>query len=142
MSGSWICIDASCVVWLVAEPDDTVTRQAWDGWLADERRLVAPTLLHYEVTNALYRYQKQGTRTALAVRSALQTTIALPIQLVGDPAVHAEALDLASRYVLPAAYDAHYLAVAQRFSAEFWTTDQRLINSVRSALSWVHLVGE
>ncbi len=142
MSDSWICVDASCVVRLVAEPDDTATRQAWDRWLADEPGLVAPTLLHYEVTNALYRYQKQGTRTAPAVRSALQTTLALPIQLVGDSALHAEALDLASQFSLPAAYDAHYLAVAQRFGAAFWTTDRRLVDAVQSALSWVHLVGE
>jgi hypothetical protein len=41
---------------------------------------------------------------------------------------------------LPAAYDAHYLALAERVGAEFWTTDRRLANKVREALPWVHLL--
>ncbi len=38
-------------------------------------------------------------------------------------------------------YDAHYLALAARLGAEFWTADQRLVNTVQSALPWVRFVG-
>ncbi|MEA5537299.1 hypothetical protein [Crocosphaera sp. XPORK-15E] len=41
---------------------------------------------------------------------------------------------------LPATYDAHYLVLAQRFQADLYTSDKRLFNSVKSSLSWVHLV--
>jgi len=35
-------------------------------------------------------------------------------------------LDLAARFSLPAIYDAHYLALAERLGSEFWTADRRL----------------
>jgi len=54
--------------------------------------------------------------------------------------LHRRALQLAEALSLPAAYDAHYLALAERVGAEFWTTDRRLANKVREALPWVHLL--
>jgi predicted nucleic acid-binding protein len=60
--------------------------------------------------------------------------------LHSDPRLLERAIDLAAQYRLPAAYDAHYLAVAEALGAPFWTTDQRLFNSVQTGLSWVHLV--
>jgi len=37
---------------------------------------------------------------------------------------------MAERFMLPAAYDAHYLALDERLGATFVTTDQRLANAV------------
>ncbi len=39
-----------------------------------------------------------------------------------------------------ATYDAHYLALPQRFQADFYTGDKRLFNAVNSTLTWIHLV--
>ncbi len=50
--------------------------------------------------------------------------------------------NLAKKLALPAAYDAHYLALAQDFAAEFYTADKRLFNAVNSIYSWVKLAGE
>ena len=36
--------------------------------------------------------------------------------------------------------DAHYLALAQRLGAEFWTADRRLVQAVQATLPWVNLV--
>jgi predicted nucleic acid-binding protein len=49
-------------------------------------------------------------------------------------------LDLADRFALPAAYDAHYLALADWLGGEFWTADRRLAKAVGEALPWVRLV--
>ena len=60
--------------------------------------------------------------------------------LHSDGELHERAIHLAERYSLNAAYDAHYLALADRLGAEFWTADRRLANSVRHELEWVRLV--
>ena len=48
--------------------------------------------------------------------------------------------DFAERFSLPAAYDAHYLALAQYLSAEFWSADKKLIRAVQTTLPWVHSI--
>jgi len=114
MSSSWLCVDANLVVRLVADPKDELGRGLWEQWDAEGQQLAAPTLLHYEVTNALYRYRRQGWMSLVAVRLALKAAFSLPLHLYGEAALHQRALDLAERFSLPAAYDAHYLALAEQ----------------------------
>ena len=140
MPNSWICIDANLVIRLVADPDDEIVQRLWTQWDHAHRQLVAPGLLYFEVTNALCRYQKLGHMTASSVELALEAALALPLRLYAEPDLHRRALALAGRFSLPAAYDAHYLAVAERLSGELWTTDRRLVGAVQSELDWVHLV--
>lgn len=140
MRNSWLCLDANLVIRLVADPKDETARRLWEQWDAERRQLAAPTLLHYEVTNALYRYQKLGLMSADSVRLALQAALALPLHLYDDPSLHQRALDLAERFSLPAAYDAHYLALGEWLGGEFWTADRRLVQAVQAESPWVHLV--
>jgi len=56
--------------------------------------------------------------------------------------VHRRALQLADTYNLPAAYDAHYLALAEAFGCELWTDDQRLLRRVGGALDFVRWIGD
>lgn len=52
------------------------------------------------------------------------------------------ALRLAQEFNRPRAYDTAYLALAELRRCEFWTADERLYNSVRDRLDWVHWVGD
>jgi predicted nucleic acid-binding protein len=140
MTNSWLCVDASLVVRLVAGPAEESHQARWEQWDAEGRRLAAPTLLLYEVANSLYRYQKLGYISASAVELAFKAALALPLELHGGPDLHWRALELAKRFSLPAAYDAHYLALAELLEGEFWTADGELARAVQAALPWVHLV--
>ena len=139
MPTSWICVDANLVVRLAISQKDARIRGLWQEWADTETALVAPILLRYEVTNAFYRYQKAGTLNMAEAREAMSIAFALPIQFYSDEDLHASALAIAGRFTLPAAYDAHYLALAERLGATFVTTDRRLANAVQSALPWVQL---
>jgi predicted nucleic acid-binding protein len=139
MPSSWICVDANLVVRLVIDPSDQAVCRLWDLWDATHRQLAAPDLLYYEVTNALYRYQKLGHMTAQSVELAWDAALALPLHRPHEVDLHRRALFLAARFDLPAAYDAHYLALAEHLDGELWTADQRLVRAVQSELAWVHL---
>ncbi len=141
-NSSTVCVDAGCVVRYVGDVTDAEIRRLWQRWLTERVPLVAPLLIRYEVTNALHRYHLHGTRSAAVVRSALASMLVFPIHLHDQPDLHDRAFEFAGRFNIPAAYDAHYLALADRLGAEFWTTDRRLANKVRPSLSWVRLVGE
>jgi len=128
------------VVRLVTDPADQAVSAMWSEWGSRRQPIAAPALLPYEVTNALYRYQKLGYMTSESVELLLKAALALPVKLYGDLELHECARGLAERFSLPAAYDAHYLALAEWLNGEFWTTDIRLARVVQSALPWVHLV--
>jgi len=49
-------------------------------------------------------------------------------------------LSLAQNLTFPAAYDAHYLALAEQLSADFYTAYSRLFNAVKNFFPWVYLV--
>ena len=140
MSNSWLCVDANLVIRLVADPADESIQRLWEGWDADRRQLAAPTLLYYEVANALYRYQTLGFIEPASVRLAFEAALALPLRLYGEADLHWRSLELAECLSLPAAYGAHYLALAEFLGGEFWTADRRLARAVQAALPWVHLV--
>jgi predicted nucleic acid-binding protein len=142
MPNSWICIDANLVFRLVANPADLRVRLLWEGWRDQGRIIAAPALLYYELTNALHRAQKAGLLSVTAANDALRLALTMPIHAQGDTALHGSAMALARRFNLPAAYDAHYLALADKLNADFWTADERLVNRVRPSLTWVHLLGE
>jgi predicted nucleic acid-binding protein len=137
-NSSTVCVDASIVIQRVVS---NATENLWETWAESRFRLIAPTLLYYEVTNGLYRYLKAGFFTLETVEKTLQAALALPIELIGYAELHQRAKDSAAKYNLPAAYDAHYLALAEGLEAELWTADARLFNTVKSfGVEWVKLV--
>ena len=136
-SSSTLCVDASLVIRLVLKQSDVV-QELWENWASEEYRLAAPALLYYEVTNGIYRYQKAGLIRPATAQEALGTALALPVELVRGPDLHERARKLATQYNLSAAYDAHYLALAEWMDAEFWTADSRLVNTLKPhKLAWV-----
>jgi len=96
----------------------------------------------YEISNVLYQYVKVGYLHSEEATQALEAILALKITLYGDGPLHHRALRIAQELSLPAAYDAHYLALCERLNADFWTADKRLYNSVHEALPWVHWLQE
>lgn len=142
MPPSPICVDASFVVRLILSTEDQGSSLLpyWDRWEAEQRQIVAPSLFRYEITNAFYRYQRAGMRSADITERALTLALSLPIQFRDVPEIHRQALRIAARFRLPAAYDAHYVALAEQLECELWTADQRLFNTVGGELSRLRLV--
>jgi predicted nucleic acid-binding protein len=139
---NFVCVDANLIVRLLLDPVDEAVKRLWERWEVESRQPVAPTLLRYEVINAFHQYRRARLMDAAALQAAVDGLLALAIQAIDDVVLHEQALDLAERFALSAAYDAHYLALAQHLDIEFWTGDGRLANAVGSDLPWVHLLGK
>lgn len=132
-----LCVDASMVMRLVAVPYDETVEALFDSW--QDIQLVAPSLLLYEVTNALHRYHRAGYFGSGDAKDALRAALAIPIDYFADTVLHIEARQIAEELSLPATYDAHYLALSKRLGIEFWTADRKLANIAhKSGLDWVN----
>jgi predicted nucleic acid-binding protein len=100
--------------------------------------LISPTLLFYEVTNALYQQQKNKILSPETIWQTLELSLELPINLINESGLHLRAREIAMQYNLPATYDAHYLALAEQKKADLWTADMRLVNTLKPfKLKWV-----
>jgi predicted nucleic acid-binding protein len=137
----WICIDASIVVPLVTRgPEGSPFTAAWRRWHEAGQKPAAPSLLIYEVASALHRYVHHNMLLPEEASDALEAALGLGIELRGNAELHRRALAMAAQLALPAAYDAHYLALAEGLGAEFYTADRRLHRAVSAALPWVVLL--
>lgn len=141
-NSSTVCVDASIVLRRVLQPDDDAIKELWQSWVDDEVRLVAPTLLFYEVTNGLYQQQKNKALSPETIWKALELALDLPINLVNEANLHLRAREIAMEYNLPATYDAHYLALAEWMDVDLWTADMRLVNTLKPfKVKWVKGIG-
>jgi predicted nucleic acid-binding protein len=137
-NSSALCIDASVVIRLVTSD---AAADLWESWMADEVKVVAPSLLYYEVTNGLYRYYKAGIYQSETVKTTLRAALALPIELIAVSDLHPRATEIAMRFNLPATYDAHYLALAEWMEVDLWTADIRLVNTLKPfKVKWVKAI--
>lgn len=107
----------------------------------EETELHAPWLLAYEVINAFRNAVARGRLDAATARRSINSFFLLPIELHADRALAQRAYDIAAAYNLAQAYDAQYLALAERLECPFWTADRKLYNAVTSKVHSVHWIG-
>ena len=71
----------------------------------------------------------------------LDGLLASGIELREPPGIHTIALQLADQLQQGAAYDAHYLALAEIPGREFWTADERFNLAATSSFNQVRWLG-
>lgn len=116
-------VDASALAALLfAEPEAETIAERLEG-----ARLVAPSLLDFELANVcLTRIRRQPSQRE-ALRTAFRLADRLRVETVAVD--HTASLDLAEATGLTA-YDASYLWLARALGAELVTLDRKLIAAV------------
>jgi predicted nucleic acid-binding protein len=91
----------------------------------ENRELVAPRLLVYELANTAWRKARKHPDRAAAIRAGLQRALADDMAIVWSDVEPDAVLDLALEMDLTA-YDASYLWLARHLQAELVTLDRAL----------------
>lgn len=121
-------VDASVAVkWFVEEEHTDAALAVRDAYVDGALELAAPTLLPFEVVNAL-RYSGRFDDEALARASTALTKYDIdlvPYQRIDGIAETALEID-------ETVYDAAYVALAETRAEPLYTTDERLLESVGS----------
>ena len=108
---------------------------------ADNTTFHAPTLLRYELVAVSRKAVYQGRVTDEEGRRARDTLLSYPVTLHFDDALLKRGYELATEHNRPTAYDAQYLALAERLSCDFWTTDERMFNVVQGKFPRIYWLG-
>jgi predicted nucleic acid-binding protein len=140
---SLVCADAGLALKLVfQEADSLLARALWEEWKSNRTTVIVPTLWGYEITSVIRNRVHRGLYPAAREMEAFDTLHSLPVQTLHPISLHRRAWELAQHFNRPAAYDSHYLALAEIAGCPFWTADERLFNAVRHELAWVHWLGD
>lgn len=102
-------------------------------------KLVAPSLLSYEVTNAVLQAVRRRRITEEQAWEILDAFENLGIEIRAVPLQRTLAL---ARRFDRSAYDAAYLALAEATNRPLITGDLRLYNAVHDHLDWVQWIGD
>lgn len=142
MNGA-VVVDASIVVKLLI--DEPNTQQAEDlaqSWRLNGVPVAAPYFMPVEVTNAIYRKARLQLISMEEATRLAANLWDLGVQLRQPRELHLRAMVLAAELQQSAAYDAHYLALAQALDCDYWTADRQFYQSARNAYPRVHCIGE
>lgn len=137
-----VVVDASLALkWIVDEQDSDKANALLEAWDAAGIRPTAPGFLPTEATNALHRRVVTGTLT-IDEAVVLIERLSRRVELQEAPGIHGRALRLASELRQGAAYDCHYLALAEALQCELWTADERFHRAASPAFPFVHALSE
>jgi predicted nucleic acid-binding protein len=144
MTSFQVCVDAGISLKRVFldEPDSELARVLWAEWHGRGATVIAPNLWAYEVTSVIRNKVHRGRLAPELEQETLLAVHQLPLKLMAPDGLHRRASEIARYFRQPAAYDAHYLALAQMHDCTFWTADERLFNTIRQEFAWVHWLGE
>ena len=142
MNGS-VVVDASLAVkWLVEEDDSDKADALLRSWVVQGTARIAPHLMPFEVANALHQRVLRGQLSVGDSTRMIAWLLQSNLELHQTAALHTRALELASELRQGAAYDAHYLALAEEFGCELWTADQRFYRTVSAQTHNVRWLGD
>ncbi|MBI4234324.1 MAG: type II toxin-antitoxin system VapC family toxin [Chloroflexi bacterium] len=131
MNGLVVVVDASLAVkWLVSEVHSEKAYALARSWAQAGMQPVAPYLMPVEVANALHRRVARKEVSATAAVRLLDGLLASGIELREPGSIHIRAIELATQLRQDAAYDAHYLALAETLNCDLWTADERFYRAV------------
>ncbi len=138
-----VVVDASFALkWVMEEADSSRAEAILRGWHRRSVGRVAPAWFACEIANALYRRTIRLDVTLSQAQIGLEAIMEHVDVSAFDARLAVRAIELAARFDQRAAYDAHYLALAEHLRCELWTADERLWNATRATLPWVRWLGE
>lgn len=139
-----VVIDANILIafGLSDEPLHTQAVSILSMWLKQETALLAPSLFRSEITAVVRKAVFQERITHHQGRDLLERLLSFPVKFHEDTDLLKTAYELAEKYKRPRAYDAQYLALAERMDCEFWTADERMFNAINAKFSLIRWLGD
>jgi len=138
-----VVVDANILIAfaLVDEPLHTQANQMLSAWQTTKELLVAPRLLRSEVTAVVRKTVYQERMTPERGRAILAQILVFTLEFHEDDVLLKDAYELAVQFNRPRAYDTQYMALAERLVCNFWTADERLVNSLQGQFSRIRWLG-
>jgi len=136
-----IVVDASVAAkWVLPELHSDRALALVTSCMRTGQAITAPPLLPFEIANILRQRMVRQTLSLSDADRLMAEFLVFSVSLVTPAGLYQRALAIADAYALPAAYDAHYLALAEAQGCALWTGDRRLLRALGGALPFVQAI--
>lgn len=126
---------------VLREPLTNHAQELLKHWRENTVQISAPYLLQYEIVAAIRKNAYRRLITDIEANDMRDRLLGIPVRLFFDTDLLRRAYELSEQLHRPTAYDAQYLAVAERLECDFWTADEKLYNAAAGQLAWVRWLG-
>jgi predicted nucleic acid-binding protein len=106
-------------------------------FLTSNERLVTPAFAWTEVGSVLRKKVRLGAITVAQAEGFYDDFCQMPVDYLDNNAIRAKTWAIAQQFSLATLYDAAFLAVAELESAQFWTADESLLNTLTPCPAYV-----
>ena len=138
MNNNYICIDSSVFLKvLIIEEDSNIATELIKMVIAKKKLIVLPAFAWAEVGSVLRKKRRKNDLAAQEADDLWMEFRQFPgITYLEEDAIMDRAWKISRYFDMPTLYDAAYLAVCEVIEertnevCEFWTADERLVNSV------------
>jgi len=138
-----VVVDANLAFkWVVKEEYSDKAEALALEWHESGTQLVAPYFMPVEVTNILHQRVRRSEMNLEEVMRLIEKLLSAGIELHHSLDIHRRALELANELGQGAAYDCHYLALAESLDCEMWTADARFYRVARPTSTRLRLLNE
>ncbi|MBE3588349.1 MAG: type II toxin-antitoxin system VapC family toxin [Thermoanaerobacteraceae bacterium] len=146
---SFVCLDSSILVKLLTWEDGSeAAAELMESVVESGRTVILPAFAWAEVGSVLCKKARKKEITPEEAEEAWRMFHRLRvISYLDNEKVSGAAWEIAAKENLPTLYDAAYLAVAEvtakdsKEACEFWTADERLVNTLGGRKKYVRLLG-
>lgn len=141
MNDSRVVIDASFLLKILLPEDKSVkAEELWKGWIKDSIKVVAPTLIVFEVSSVLRNKIYRGILENGDARELINQIKHLDLALIYAEDLLDLAWEIGEMLKPSVLYDCFYIALSKFLDIPLWTADIKLYNSAKEKFPFINVI--
>jgi len=141
LNTSQVVIDAGFLLKILL-PEDKSERaeELWKSWIKNSIKVVAPTLIVFEVSSVLRNKLYRGIIENGDAKELINQIKYLDLTLIYTEDLLDLAWEIGTILKTSVLYDCFYIALSQFLDTTLWTTDRKLYNSSKEKFPFVNVI--
>ncbi len=141
MDDSRVVVDASFLLKILLPEDKSEqAEELWKGWIEDFVKVLAPTLIVFEVSSVLRNKVYRGILENGDAGELINQIKHLDLTLIYTEDLLDLAWEIGVMLKTSVFYDCFYIALSKFLSIPLWTADKKLYNSARKKIPFINVL--
>ncbi len=141
MNSSEVGIDASFLLKILLPEDKSEkAEELWKSWIKDSIKVVALTLIVFEISSVLRNKIDRGVLENDDARELFNQVKCLDFTIIYTEDLLESAWEIGEILKPPVLYDCFYIALSKFLDIPLWTADTKLYNSAKEKFPFINVI--